>query len=351
MSANNGVSNMLTERQRMILLAIVDNYIYSAEPVGSRTISKRENIGFSSATIRNEMADLEELGYLEQPHTSAGRIPSNKGYRFYVDQLVGNPMRNARDAGKFRQLFADQFFEFEQVMNHAASLLSGMTNYTSIVLGQEINNSRLKSFQMLPLNGQSAVVIMVTDKGKVESKTVSLPEGISADDLQKVVNLLNTRLQGVPMAELRRRLHSEVTEEIQRYMQEYEELLTVLEETVTREEDERLILKGVTNILMQPEFRDVDKVREILTLFEKNELMFRLFGSRKNGIEVRIGTENDEQAVNQCSIITATYHLHGQPVGTLGILGPTRMEYGKVIGILDILSNNISRVLQNIYKE
>lgn len=342
---------MLTERQQMILLAIVDNYIQFAEPVGSRTISKRDDIGFSSATIRNEMADLEELGYLEQPHTSAGRIPSNKGYRFYVDQLVREPVRNTHEVNRIRRLFADQFFEFEQVMNHAASILSSMTNYTSFVMGQEINHTRLKTIQMIPLNDESAVLIMVTDKGKVESKTIKIPEGINRDDLQKMVNYLNSRLQGTLMVELRRRLHNEVAVEIQRYMQDYEQILQVIEETFNKEKDERVFMKGTTNILMQPEFRDVDKVRDILNLFEQNDLLIRILGPRKDGIEVRIGTENNEQAVSNCSIITATYHFNDKPVGTVGILGPTRMEYGKVISILHGLTGNMTRVLQNIYKD
>lgn len=342
---------MLTERQQMILVAIVDNYIQLAEPVGSRTISKREDIGFSSATIRNEMADLEEMGYLEQPHTSAGRIPSNKGYRFYVDHLVRDPLRNTQEVHRIRRLFADQFFEFEQVMNHAANILSSITNYTSFVMGQEINHTRLKTIQLIPLNDHSAVLIMVTDKGKVESKTVIIPEGINRDDLEKIVNYLNTRLQGTSMVELRSRLQNEVAVEIQRYMQDYEQILQVLEDTFNKERDEQVFMKGTTNILMQPEFRDMKKVREILNLFERNEVLIRILGSRKDGIEVRIGTENHEQAISNCSVITATYHFDDKPVGTVGILGPTRMEYAKVISILHSLSGNMTRVLQNIYKD
>jgi len=342
---------MLTERQRMILLAIVDNYIQYAEPVGSRTISKRGDIGFSSATIRNEMADLEELGYLEQPHTSAGRIPSNKGYRFYVDHLVREPIKSIEEVHRIRRLFTDQFYEFEQVMNHAANILSSLTNYTSFALGQEINHTRLKTIQMIPLDERSAVLILVTDKGKVESRTFVIPEGMNRDDLQKMVNFLNSRLQGTLMAELQHRLQNEVAVEIQRYVQDYEQILKVIENTFNKQKNERVFMKGTTNILMQPEFRDVDKIRDILNLFEQNDVLIRLFGSRKDGIEVRIGTENKEEAVSDCSIITATYHFNNRPVGTVGILGPTRMEYGKVIAILHGLSGNITRVLHNIYKD
>ncbi|MFE4203307.1 heat-inducible transcriptional repressor HrcA [Aneurinibacillus aneurinilyticus] len=341
---------MLTERQQMILRAIIDNYIRSAEPVGSRTISKREDIGYSSATIRNEMADLEEMGYLEQPHTSAGRIPSNKGYRFYVDQLARMPFVQVEDASHIRRLFAERFYEFEQVMNQAASILSGLTNYTSIILGHDIKTTRLKAVQMIPLSRQSAVVILVTDTGKVENKTISLPEGMEIEEVERVVNLLNDKLSGVAMTELRQRLHAEVAKELGRYIQQYEQLMTVLEETLKHEPDDHIVLKGTTNILMQPEFRDVDKVRDILTLFEQNEMVVRLFDSQQTGLRVRIGTENEEQAVSGCSIITATYHLDGQPVGTVGILGPTRMEYARVMAILSELSGNLTDAFERFYK-
>ncbi|WP_047151387.1 heat-inducible transcriptional repressor HrcA [Aneurinibacillus tyrosinisolvens] len=341
---------MLTERQQLILHAIIDNYIRSAEPVGSRTISKREDIGYSSATIRNEMADLEELGYLEQPHTSAGRIPSNKGYRFYVDQLVHMPFMRAEDTTQIRKMFAERFYEFEQAVNQTAAMLSSLTNYTSIVLGHEIKKARLKALQMIPLSGQSAVVIVVTDTGKVENKTITIPDGISVGEIERLVNLLNSKLAGIPMVDLRRQLNSEVSKELGRYLQQYEQVMAVLEDTFIQTPDEHVIMKGTTNIMMQPEFRDVDKVRDILELFEQNDMVVRLFGSNESGIQVRIGTENAERAVSNCSIITATYHLDGQPVGTLGILGPTRMEYGRVMGILDELAGNLTRALERQYR-
>lgn len=340
---------MLTERQRLILHAIIDNYIRSAEPVGSRTISKRDDVGYSSATIRNEMADLEEMGYLEQPHTSAGRIPSNKGYRFYVDQLVHMPSMQIEDATHIRRAFADRFYEFEQVMNQAAAILSGLTSYTSIVLGHELKTMKLKTLQIIPLAHGSAVAILVTDTGRVENKTISIPEGISMGELERVVNLLNSKLQGVPMPELRQRLHTEVTRELSRYLQHHEHIMEMLEDTLGAKPEEQIVLKGTTNIMMQPEFRDIDKVRDILAIFEQNDMMVRLFDSQQSGIQVRIGTENQEQAVNGCSIITATYHLDGLPVGTIGLLGPTRMEYGRVMGILRELAGNLTDAVERFH--
>ena len=170
---------MLTERQRLILSAIVDDYIRSAEPVGSRSISKRGDVGFSPATIRNEMSDLEEMGYLEQPHTSAGRIPSHKGYRYYVDHLLRQTALSKKELEVIKNFFAEKILEFEKVIQQVATILSQLTNYTSIVLGPEVFSTSLKMLQIVPLNENRAVAIIVTNTGRVENKVVEIPEGVS----------------------------------------------------------------------------------------------------------------------------------------------------------------------------
>ncbi|GAA4706097.1 heat-inducible transcriptional repressor HrcA [Brevibacillus fulvus] len=336
---------MLSDRQRMILNAIVDNYIHSAEPVGSRTISKREDIGFSSATIRNEMADLEELGYLEQPHTSAGRIPSTKGYRFYVDNLIQPQFLSQVEVEKLKKLFADRIHHFEQVIESTAAILSQMTNYTSIVLGPEIFEHRLKHIQIVPLNAAQAVAIVVTHTGRVENKLFDLPVGIQASEIEKLVNLLNSRLRDVPFWQLRQRLYQEIAGEMQRNMEQYAEILQVIEDSFSKDESDRVLLRGATKIMEQPEFRDVEKVKDILELLEQNDKVIRLFGSPSQGMQIRIGQENHLEAIKQCSVITTSYYLEGKPVGMIGILGPTRMEYSKVISVLDFLAKGLSKIL------
>lgn len=336
---------MLSDRQRLILNAIVDNYIHSAEPVGSRTISKREDVGFSSATIRNEMSDLEELGYLEQPHTSAGRVPSTKGYRFYVDNLILPQLLSDLDLSKLKQLFADRILHFEQVIEYTAQMLSQMTNYTSIVLGPEIFEHRLKHIQIIPLNETQAVAIVVTNTGRVENKLIELPKGVHAAEIEKLVNILNSKLADAPLWQLRQRLYQEIAGEMRRHMEQYEEMLHVLEDSFSQEESDRVFLKGATKIMNQPEFRDVEKVKDILELLEQNDQLIRLFGTPANGMQIRIGQENSLDAIKQCSIITTSYYLEGKPVGMIGILGPTRMEYGKVISVLNYLAEGLSRML------
>lgn len=336
---------MLSDRQRMILSAIVDDYIRSAEPVGSRSISKRSGVTYSPATIRNEMADLEELGLLEQPHTSAGRIPSNKGYRYYVDHLVSPGSVREEDVRKIRAFFAEKMTHWEDVTGHAATILSQMTNYTSIVLGPETFNTTLKHFQLVPLSEQSAVAVIVTNTGHVEHRTMAIPEGIEMEDLGKIVNLLNDKLSGVPFHRIKSVLHSEIASELKRFVNRCEEILAMLEQSLADQKDPRVFLSGAGNMLTQPEFKDVDKAKLILDTLEETASLAQMLQLGTGGIQVRIGTENGMEAIHQCSLITATFAYNGQSLGTIGILGPTRMEYGKVISLLDYLSHDIALLL------
>ncbi|MFC7681478.1 heat-inducible transcriptional repressor HrcA [Paenibacillus sp. GCM10028914] len=344
---------MLTDRQRMILSAIVDDYIRSAEPVGSRSISKRGDVGYSPATIRNEMADLEELGFLEQPHTSAGRIPSHKGYRYYVDHLTSSFSPNPSELQTMKAFFAEKLNAMEQMIQHAAGILSQMTNYTSILLGPEVFHTSLRHFQLLPLEDGKAVAIIVTSTGQVENKTVTIPPGVSVSEMEQVVNLLNSKLANVPLYKLKTRLYSELGQEMQRHIDHYEELMSVLDVALdSNNQEQKVYLSGTTNMLNQPEFKDVDKVRNILELLEQTPTLMKMMMPTpgETGIQVRIGTENDHEAIANCSLITATYSANGKTLGTIGILGPTRMEYARVMGILNILSHDLTRLLSHWYK-
>jgi heat-inducible transcriptional repressor len=342
---------MLSERQRLILNAIVDNYIHSAEPVGSRTISKREDIGFSSATIRNEMSDLEEQGYLEQPHTSAGRVPSTKGYRFYVDNLIQPQKLDEKDLQKLKQLFAKQILHMEQVVELTAQILTQMTNYTAIVLGPEIFEHRLKNIQIVPLHERGAVVILVTHTGRVENKVIQLPEGVHPGEIEKLVNLLNHRLRDVPLWQLRTRLYEEIAGELKRNTEQYEEMLSIIDQALVQNDADRVLLRGTTKILNQPEFRDVDKVKDILEVLEHNDQLVQLLGEPADGLTVRIGQENEMDAMKNCSIVSASYYVGDRPVGMVGILGPTRMEYSRVISVLNHLAKGLSRMLTTQFEK
>ncbi|WP_048600341.1 heat-inducible transcriptional repressor HrcA [Rubeoparvulum massiliense] len=341
---------MLTERQQLILQAIVADYIMHGEPVGSRTISKHKHVGYSSATIRNEMADLEELGYLEQPYTSAGRIPSHQGYRFYVDNLMRPHNLDKTEIFKIRNFFTDKMVHVEEMVQRTATILSSMTNYTSIVLGPEVTQTYLKQIQFVPLSENMAVAILILTNGHVENRLVRIPSNISGSDMERLVRILNDKLTNLPISEVQERLHAEVAIELQRNLQAYQQVLQMLDEMFVQDWKDQIFLGGMTNILMQPEFQDVHKVKALLDLLEQRELMVSLLYPKKKGISVRIGTENSIEEMANCSMITATYNIGGRTVGTIGILGPTRMEYERVIGILDFMSDNLSYLLDAYYR-
>jgi heat-inducible transcriptional repressor len=341
---------MLSERQKMILSAIVDDYIRSAEPVGSRSISKRGDVGYSPATIRNEMSDLEDLGFLEQPHTSAGRIPSHKGYRYYVDHLLSPGALTALEKDLITSFFESKIQEVEGVVQHAASILSSLTNYTAIVLGPETYKTTLASLQLIPLHDRSAVAIIVTNTGHVENRTVTIPEGVPVNEIEKFVHLMNARLKGIPLYRLRSKMYMELVSELSRHVAGYEELIAVIESVLQGDETDRLYLGGATNMLSQPEFKDVDKVKTILELFDQTQTLLSMFARTPAGIQVKIGGENSLEAINNCSIITASYSIDGQPVGSIGILGPTRMDYRKVIAVLDLFTKDMTNSLSRWFR-
>jgi heat-inducible transcriptional repressor len=343
--------NMLTERQLLILKAIVDNYITHAEPVGSRSVSKREDIDYSPATIRNEMSDLEELGFLEKPHSSAGRIPSHKGYRYYVDHLLSPKKLSKNEIIGIQSMFRDRFSEIEQVIQQSAKILSNLTSYTSIVLGPEVFESTLRQIQIVPISSSAAVAIIVTDTGHVENQTVALPENLDVNELEKVVNILNASLKGVPLVKLRDKLTTEISKVLEKYIDQYDEMLSLLNKTFLSQQNEKVFFGGKTNILAQPEFNDVERVRRLFNIFEEDELISRLFRPEDKGLTIKIGQENRFEPFDDCTVVTATYSVEGKNMGTISILGPTRMEYQRVIGILDYLSKDLSKLLTKRYQQ
>src|SRR5574342_1133332 len=333
---------LLTDRQLLILQVIVDDFIHSAQPVGSRSLSKKEEISLSSATIRNEMADLEELGYIEKTHTSSGRVPSEKGYRYYVDHLLSPQVLNQQDVSIIQSIFAEKIYEFEKIIQRSAKILSELTNYTSIVLGPAVSINKLKKIQIIPLNKETAVAIFVTDTGHVENRSFSLPASIDASDLEKTVNILNDRLAGVSLEDLNDKIYKEVAFLLRQHIQNYDLMLHTIGESFRMPTNEKLFFGGKTNMLSQPEFHDISKIRSLLTMIDQEEWIYNLIRKEPAGINIKIGRENNISAMDNCSLITATYSVGVEKLGTIAILGPTRMEYSRVIGLLQLLSNDLT---------
>ncbi|SFD55641.1 heat-inducible transcription repressor HrcA [Lentibacillus persicus] len=339
---------MLTERQLLILQVIIDDFIESAQPVGSRSIAKKDQIMYSSATVRNEMADLEEMGFLEKTHSSSGRIPSEKGYRYYVDHLV-TPEDVESNVRIIRSIMQEGLFEFEQIVQSSAEILSEITNYTSIILGPEVFETKLKQLQIISLTPHTAVAILVTNTGHVEHRSFSVPEEINPSDLEKMVNILNDRLYGVPIYKLHEKLNTEVVSLMDKYVTDSEMSYDYLKGALFSENPVKLYFGGKTNLLMQPEFNDIDKVRSFYSMIEEKDEIAKLLKDATNGIKVSIGHENKVDAIKDCSLITATYDLNKEHFGTIALIGPTRMEYKKVIALLNALSTEMTNVLYKWY--
>ncbi|MCU9592958.1 heat-inducible transcriptional repressor HrcA [Caldibacillus thermolactis] len=342
---------MLTERQLLILQIIIDDFIRSAHPVGSRTLAKKKGINFSSATIRNDMADLEELGLIEKTHTSSGRVPSEKGYRFYVDHLLSPEKLEQHELKMIDELFEESIFELEKIVQNSAKVLSELTKYTAIVLGPTVEDHKLSKFQIIPLNDDSAVAIIVTNTGHIEHKLFTIPSSIHPTDIEKTVNILNERLRGVPLSELNSKLMGEIIQLFKEHLHSYEAMFQSLFTVLNISSNDKLYYGGKINILKQPEFQDIEKIKDIIKLMEEEDNFYHLLRTTPFGTHVKIGTEIKVPEMEDLSLITATYNIGEEQFGKIAILGPKRMNYGKVISLLNLLSKNLTFTLSNLYDE
>ncbi len=338
---------MLDARKRQILQAIIDDYISTAEPIGSRTIARKYDLGISPATIRNEMADLELLGYLEQPHTSSGRIPSVKGYRFYVDCLLAPPQISDRDIAIIDNWYHSKARRIEEVFQETVKIMSRMTKNVSMVLAPQVSQCTFRYIQFLPLDEQRSIVVIVTNTGLVENKIIEIPEGLTHEDLGRVANAINSRLGGLAIDRITPTVLEDIQNDILPDPQVYERAIKLLRQVLTVEKSEKVYLGGTTQMLNQPEFRDVDKIKGLLTMLEEDRLLCDILHmSDSDGVIVTIGQENKYSGIHDCSVVQATYRIDGQVVGTVAVLGPTRMEYGKTMSVLKFMQRHLGDILK-----
>ncbi len=337
---------MLTQRQRLILNAVVEDYVRSAEPIGSRTLSKHGEIQFSAATIRNEMADLEDMGYLDHLHTSSGRIPSQKGYRFYVDNLLQRQQTSTQELDALRGMFQERIHEVERMIHQTTLVLSNLTNQVTIALGPKMHQERVKKIELIPIAKGRAVAIMITDSGHVQDRQVQFPDDIAPEDIAAIVRMLNDKLTGVPLSNVKSKFYREIVAELATMLERYEDVLCVIEElSSVAETDGKVYVGGATNILAQPEFRDIEKVRPLLIMLENEQLANKLLPETDGGLDIRIGQENLAVPLQDCTVISTTYTVSGMAMGRIGIVGPTRMDYARIIQILDYTSRALTKIL------
>lgn len=337
----------MDERKKKVLLAIIKDYISTAEPVGSRTISRKYNLGVSPATIRNEMADLEELGYIEQPHTSAGRVPSHLGYRYYVDYLMEPLELNKEELELINRSYENKVREIGKIITKTGKLLSRLTNYTSIVMAPQMGTSAIRHIHLVSMSPDQAMLIVVMNNGTVQHHLIDVDENITANDLLQIATVLNAKLSGLTVPQIRLTILKELYQELSSYKDLLNTAFELLHHQMHDSAESKIYLGGVYNILNQPEFHNIEKVKTLLSLLEQEKLLHEILTDhQESGLTVRIGVENNREEMKDCTMVTATYQLDDQVRGTVGILGPTRMEYAKVITIVQYLAERLSNALE-----
>lgn len=335
---------VLTERQEMVLKLIVDEYIKTAEPIGSRSLSKFMDV--SPATIRNEMSDLEDLGYIEKTHTSSGRVPSEKGYRYYIETIIKNVDDETDGYFEFEKLFENKEIERDELIKEAINLLSEATNCTAISLGPNAFHSKVKKVQLIPLTPQQALILVITNFGYVESKQIAISEEMEIEELVKVIDLLNEILRDTPISQVSEKLHYEIQHQHIKELIKYREtIVDSFIEAFSKFAQSRYYLTGQSNMLYQPEFNDIQKLREFISTIENNEI-FKLVETNADGISVKIGTENNMTAMQDCTVVSSTYTAKDGEKGTISLVGPTRMEYRKVIPLIQYIAKHITKLYQ-----
>lgn len=342
----------MDERKNRVLQAIVQDYIATAAPVGSRTIARKYCLGVSPATIRNEMADLEELGLIEQPHTSAGRVPSDKGYRYYVDCIMEAQRLTDAEKKYIRERYEQKIEEIEEVIARTSQLLSTMTNYTALVLGPHWEHSLFQHIKLLPLDEERALLIVVTSTRIVEHRIIDLPPSITPTDLERISEVLNSRLRGVALEKIKKATLNDIYGDLLRQKYMLKMVLEVVEQVLKPNKEDKVYLGGTLNILNQPEFKDVQKLKKLLGVLEEESMVRDLLleDDDDQRLVIKIGGENKCQDVQECSIITATYHVNGQVLGKIGLLGPTRMEYAKAVTMVEFVANSLSEAITRLLK-
>lgn len=344
----------LNERKRKILNTIINEYISTAEPIGSRHIAKHADLGLSSATIRNEMADLEEMGYLEQPHTSAGRIPSDKGYRFYVNELMGGYEATQQDIDLLASAMTVKINQFDKVIKQVSLLLSQLTNYTAFLITPEMKHGAIKTVELIPIDNTSVLIVLVTNEGIMKNKRVALPKGVDSEYIPKISAMLKEKLSGLSLNEI----GVKEINEIKNALGENGELLFPVIEFISEiiddiQKETEVYLSGVSNIFNFPEYRDIDRAKEFIEFLDDKSSVTKAVSDSENDddrvVNIKIGKENDMDIMQNSSLVTANYRLGGRTVGKIGIIGPTRMNYSKVVANINQISKYLEKLLEEMY--
>lgn len=336
---------MIDERKIKILQVIINDYITTGEPVGSRTIAKKYELGVSPATIRNEMADLEELGYLEQPHTSAGRIPSSKGYRLYVDKLMKQQQLSLEEQLAIKNEIIDMaLLEVDKMVKQVSSLLSDLTQLTCVAKTPSFNKGYIKSLQLMIIDENNILVVIITDRG-VKNSIIKVKNIPSSKEIEKINHVLNMRLKNHTIEQINLQVINSIRDDLTGYDDIFNPLIKVLYETLNNgNENDDVVTEGTTNIFNYPEYNDIESAKEILSLLEDKGKISALLDN-KDGFSIRIGDENYLPGAKNCSVISAVYFMDDVPLGTIGLIGPRRINYSKVVSIMAEVMKELNEVI------
>lgn len=342
----------LDERKRKILNAIIRNYLDTGEPVGSRTISKFSDLNLSSATIRNEMSDLEELGYILQPHTSAGRIPSDKGYRFYVDAMMEEKEREFAEMREMKGVLVERQNKVETLLKQVARVLAQNTQYATMISAPRSKRSKLKFIQLSRVDARQLLAVIVLEGNVIKNNILPVEEELDDETLLKLNILLNTNLNGLAIDEINLAMIAVMKQQAGIHSHIVGEVIDAVAEAIRAEEDLEIYTSGTTNIFRYPELADQQKASELLNTFEEKKLLGEFLQDthaevEETGIQVYIGSETPVQSMRDCSVVTATYELGGGMKGTIGIVGPKRMDYDKVVTTLRTIQTQLDELYRS----
>ena len=364
-----GLDEQLDERKVKILKAIIKNYLETGEPVGSRTISKFTDMKLSSATIRNEMADLEELGYIVQPHTSAGRIPTDKGYRLYVDDMMSEKEQNItnrenevavkeQELSSMKDMLGEKVEKVEELLQNVAKVLAKDTNYATMVTTPKVTGNKLKFVQLSQLEANKILAVIVMEGNLIRNKVITVSEDLSQENLLKLNILINTTLTGLTLEQMNLSIVSKMENQAGEHINLVKEVLDAIVDTISSADDLKIYTSGATNIFKYPELSDSTKASELIYALEEKQSLSDLVvdddnsvdeqdSSSNNGIQVYIGNETPIESMKDCSVVTATYELQDGMKGTIGIIGPKRMDYENVVETL----KNMRTQLDDVFKK
>ncbi len=334
---------MITSRQKLILKAIIEAFVRDAQPVGSKTLTQMPYLKFSSATLRYDMAQLEELGYLEKTHTSSGRVPSEQGYRYYVEHLVTRDQDVMDSFPLIDEIFRKNKIAKEHAVEEAIHLLSELTNYTALAVGPSSNQNTIKKIDFIPLNDQEAVVLIVTDQGHVQHQNITIPDEMNINELKDIIKTLDELLRNRFIDEAIQILQQAFAKkEIASFIDYQTQLMHSFIHAFAKFAEENFYLSGVTNVFDQPEFHNVMHIKNFVEMLDRRELV-KLIGDHE-GLSIRFGSDFHLIPMENCTVISVPYRISDSEHGTIAVVGPTRMEYSKVIPLVEYIASNVGKL-------